>query len=582
LDGLIPDEALDRVRSATDIVELVSQHVTLKHTGANYLGLCPFHQEKTPSFTVSPSKQIFHCFGCGAGGDAVGFMMRQGNYSFPEAVRFLADRAGIELPERAEKTFRDDRERLYQTNLEAAKFYQDRLWNSIDGKKAVNYLEERGMPPEVAKKFEIGYSPASWDALISHLKGKGLSAPILEKAGLAIKKADSAGYYDRFRGRLMFPIRDIKDRVIGFGGRAMNKDEMPKYLNSPETPLFNKSETLYGINIAKDTIRSKNFTMVVEGYMDAIACHRAGIGNTVATLGTALTFKHLRVLSRFSKNILLVFDSDEAGIKASERTLDHFLGSDMTVKVALLPKGDDPDSLLKREGTKKLKEKLSSSENLIDFVLKNEIEKIQSDEDKSKIAKKLTTILINIKDPFERSAYFAKISDQLGIDESVFPEEIRKRVRKQPQLRAVQNLNKIETQLLQIALQVPEEAQRIYENLPISDFTDQSIKYFFEIIYGVLENNDELKIQKILDSLDKEDEKKFILALSLQDSVDDTEGFVNGYMDKVSKGRDLKRLSELQALIKSAEENNDIKHLNTLQKELVEWQKKKSWTKSNS
>ncbi|MGC2424488.1 MAG: DNA primase [Nitrospirota bacterium] len=623
MDGLIPDEALDRVRSATDIVELVSQHVTLKHTGANYLGLCPFHQEKTPSFTVSPAKQIFHCFGCGAGGDAVGFMMRQGNYSFPEAVRFLADRAGIELPERAEQTSHEDWEKLFAANEEAAKFYQERLWNSAEGKKALGYLKDRGMPDDSAKAFEIGYSPASWDGLTGHLKGLGLDSKIVEKAGLIVKKADGAGYYDRFRGRLMFPIRDIKDRVIGFGGRAMMKDEMPKYLNSPDTPLFKKGETLYGIGIAKETIRKRDFAIVVEGYMDAIACHRAGVANAVATLGTALTPGHLRLLSRFSKNVLLVFDADEAGLKAAQRSLDVFLSSTpkMSAKVALLPEGDDPDSLLIREGAEALKESLKGREKLLEFVIKREAVDVSDIDSKVKAVGTLTGILARVDDAVERSYYVKMAASELKVDESAVKEELEKKTARSGKTgvyhssqgaggaglkgKNFASLDKIEAGLVQSALRDTDAALYAADNLGTDDFSDERLRKVAEVIFKMALAGEPVEVPKLLDALQDEDARRAVLELSVRETVsEDALAYAEGAVLMLLEARYKKIVEEVHVLLQRAGalgepeavkeisdfrmnmikalSKKDFELLNTLQKELAEWQKKKSWTKSNS
>jgi DNA primase len=623
LDGLIPDEALDRVRSATDIVELVSQHVALKRTGANYSGLCPFHQEKTPSFTVSPAKQIFHCFGCGAGGDAVGFMMRQGNYSFPEAVRFLADRAGIELPERAEHTSHEDWEKLFAANEEAARFYQDRLWNSPDGKKGRSYLKDRGMPDDSAKAFEIGYSPAAWDGLSGHLKGLGLDFKILEKAGLIIKKAEGAGYYDRFRGRLMFPIRDIKDRVIGFGGRGLNKEDVPKYLNSPETPLFKKGETLYGIGVAKESIRKRDFAIVVEGYMDAIACHRAGVTNAVATLGTALTPGHLRLLSRFSKNVLLVFDADEAGLKAAQRSLDVFLSSTpkMAAKVALLPEGDDPDSLLNRDGAEALKESLKGREKLLEFVIKREASGVSDIDSKVKAVSALTGILARVDDAVERSYYVKMAATELGVEVSAVKEELEKKTAKFGKSgvyrssdmgggagvkgKGFPSLDKIEAGLIQSALRDTDAVLYAADNLSPEDFSDGRLKKAAVVIFKMALAGDPVEVPKLLDALTDEDAKRAVLELSVRETVsEDALGYAEGAVLMLLEARYKKIVEEVKVLLTKAGtlgepeavkelstflinmnralSRKDFELLNTMQKELAEWQKKKSWTKSNS
>ncbi|MHB8173258.1 MAG: DNA primase [Nitrospirota bacterium] len=618
MDGLITDEALDRVRSATDIVELVSQHVSLKKSGANYLGLCPFHQEKTPSFTVSPGKQIFHCFGCGAGGDAVGFVMRQGNYSFPDAVRFLADRAGIELPEKAERAGREDWDKLFQANEEAAKFYQERLRNSPDGKKAANYLEGRGMPRDSAGVFELGYSPASWDALSTYLRGRGHDFQIIEKAGLAIKKADGAGVYDRFRDRLMFPIKDVKGRYIGFGGRALKNEELPKYLNSPETPLFHKGETLYGIDIAKEEIRKKDYAVIVEGYMDAIACHRAGITNAVATLGTALTPGHLRLLSRFSRNVLLVFDADEAGMKAAQRSLDVFLpfGPKMTAKVALLPQGEDPDSLLLREGPEALKEALKGREKLLEFVIKREAAGVLDIDGKVKAVGTLTGILARVSDAVERSHYVKMAASELGVEESAVKEELEKKITggartgiyRSPASAAGRpvsaRLGRIESGLIQAVLRDTEAALYAADNLTPDDFSDERLKKIADALFkmALASSGAEVSVPRLLDAMQDEDARRTALGLSVRElEMEDPGSFVKGAVDNLLMARAERAVNEAQELLSKAQtfgEPEAIKELsgfiynfrqtiskkelgllNTLQKEFTEWQKKRSWTK---
>ncbi len=619
MNGLITDEALERVRSATDIVELVSQHVSLKKSGANYLGLCPFHQEKTPSFTVSPGKQIFHCFGCGAGGDAVGFVMRQGNYSFPDAVRFLADRAGIELPERTVSrsagAAREDWEKLIAANEEAAKFYQERLWNSPDGKKAAKYLEGRGMPEDAARGFEMGYAPASWDALLTHLKAQGHDSSIIEKAGLAIKKADGAGTYDRFRDRLMFPIKDVKGRYIGFGGRALKNEELPKYLNSPETPLFKKGETLYGIDFAREEIRKRDYAVIVEGYMDAIACHRAGITNATATLGTALTPGHLRLLSRFSRNVLLVFDADEAGIKAAVRSLDVFLssGSKMAAKVALLPQGDDPDSLLVREGPDALKEAFKGREKLLEFVIKREASGVLDIDGKIKAVGALTGILARLDDAVERSHYVKMVSAELGVEESAVREELEKKINRGSKTGiyrspAVNNkpasMDKIEAGLLQAAIKDPEAALYAADNLTPDDFSDERLRKIADALFKTAPaaSGAEVSMPRLLDVLQDEDAKRAALELSVrEDFSEDPVEYARGAVMKLVEarykrtvelahallskagalgdGEAVAELSEFRMKMMKALSGKDFELLNKLQKEFTEWQKKRSWTK---
>lgn len=582
MDGLIPDEIIDRVRSGTDIVELVSEYVSLRKTGANYLGLCPFHQEKTPSFTVSPSKQIFHCFGCGAGGDAVRFVTRQENLSFPEAVRRLADRAGIIIPETnpAAGRNRDEYEALAKINQEALEFFVKAL-DSRDGARAREYLESREMAGEIAAKFSIGYSLPKWDGLLKHLEKKGVKPEMAEKAGLAIKKT-GGGWYDRFRDRVIFPIRDIKGRVVGFGGRTMGED-LPKYLNSPETPLFHKGETLYAMDAAAEAIRKKGYSVIVEGYFDAIACHKAGVDNAVATMGTAMTQQHLRALKRQSKNVLLVFDSDPAGIKAAERTLDIFLGTDMVPKVALLPKGDDPDSLVRREGAAGLAKRLKASGKLLDFVIKRAAEGAETIEDKVAASLRITGILAKIENGVERSHYLKMAADELSVDESALAEELRKKTGrtgfyKGPEKPKRESLDRIEEGLLQVILKHPEAAQVVVSELVPEDFTSPALAEVARAIFGIVKEGGTVDVAKLICSLEDE-QQKLVGRLALKEDMEDAEGFARGAVERFSQARHQKRFNELQVLIKQAEETKDYALLDKLQKEFLEWQKKTSWTK---
>src|SRR5439155_1319536 len=335
-------------------------HLSLSKAGQNFKGLCPFHSEKTPSFTVSPSRQVFHCFGCGEGGNVFSFLMKIDGATFPAAVRTLGDKYGIEVdqpvtsPAARQRT--EARERLFALNREAAEFFHRTLADSA-GQTAMTYLEKRGMAFSTIERFSLGYAPAGWDLTLNALTKAGAKIEDLASAGLIVareqasrKGQDAAGYYDRFRARVMFPIRDLQKRVIGFGGRILD-DGQPKYLNSPETPLFSKSRTLYGLDVAREGIIQSEQIVIVEGYFDAIALHQAGLSNVVATLGTALTSEHIELIRRFTHHVVLVFDPDAAGVRAALRTMDLFLGSGLTVQVVSLPAGEDPDTFARGQST---------------------------------------------------------------------------------------------------------------------------------------------------------------------------------------------------------------------------------------
>jgi DNA primase len=377
---------LDEIRAAVDIVDLVGRYVSLKKAGVNWKGLCPFHGEKTPSFMVNPRKGIFHCFGCGVGGDAFGFLMRQDKLAFPEAVRALAKTTGIALPEDASARAGDSgREELLKAMDLAARFYAEALAGT-GGARARDYLDGRGVDPALARRFALGYAPEGWDALLSFMRGERIAPETLEKAGLVVPRQGGGGFYDRFRGRLIFPIRDLQGRVVAFGGRAFG-DEQPKYLNSPETPLYSKGQLLYAADQARPAIQEKNRALLVEGYVDCLMAHQFGFTETVAALGTAFTAAQLGLLRRYCEEVVTFFDADAAGQKAAERAEEllestaygggwdvnrsgAFVASGaLRMKVALLPAGHDPDTFLRAEGAPAFTERIRAARGLLSYAL---------------------------------------------------------------------------------------------------------------------------------------------------------------------------------------------------------------------
>jgi DNA primase len=375
---------LDDVRAGIDIVDLVGRFVNLKKAGVNWKGLCPFHAEKTPSFMVNPKKGIFHCFGCGVGGDAFGFVMRQDKLTFPEAVRALAKQANVALPE--DRAPGDSgREELVRAMDLAARFYAEALAKP-GGARARTYLEGRGIDPEIARRFLLGVAPEGWDNLRDFMRGEHVAEDVLLAAGLVVKRESGSGVYDRFRGRLMFAIRDLQGRVVAFGGRAFD-DEQPKYLNSPETPLYTKGNLLYAADVARESIRGKNRALIVEGYVDCLMAHQYGFGETVAALGTAFTPAQLGLLHRYCDEVVTFFDADAAGQKAAERAeqlLEPTSGGAawavnrsgnfeapgaFRVKVALLPAGHDPDTFLRAEGAAAFTERIDQARSLLAYAL---------------------------------------------------------------------------------------------------------------------------------------------------------------------------------------------------------------------
>jgi len=361
---------VDQVRERTDLLALIGAYVQLRKRGGRYTGLCPFHQEKTPSFSVDPAKGFWHCFGCGKGGDAFNFIMQLERLNFPEAVERLAERAGIQpisVSQDAPKR-REERDFLFEVNAAAALAFRNALRGQA-GARARTYLEQRGITPQHAERFGLGYAPAGWDALVKHLRGRGFSLEMMVKAGLALERSSGDGHIDRFRNRLMIPIHDRQGRAVAFGGRALSKEDNPKYLNTAETPVFHKSRTLYLLNQAGEPISKRNRAIITEGYFDAIACHLAGFTEAVATLGTALSEEHAQVLHRLAERVYLVFDADSAGVNAALRSQAIFRQVGMDVRIACLPTGHDPDTLLREGGVEAFERCLAGALSPIEFEL---------------------------------------------------------------------------------------------------------------------------------------------------------------------------------------------------------------------
>jgi len=436
----IPEDIIDEIRHQTDIVAVISEYVTLTQTGKNYKGLCPFHREKTPSFTVSPQKQIFHCYGCGVGGNVFTFLMQHEKYTFPEVVNALAKRLGIRLPTKTTAPSTQHLERsdvLYKLHVEATQYFVRQFTQSEQGKKARKYLQNRGIGDNIVKMFSLGYASPAWDDLQKAFIRK-YPVDILLESGLLIKKKNGIGRYDRFRDRLMIPIHDDRGRIVAFGGRILGEGE-PKYLNSPESRIFHKGRVLFGLHHAKDVVRRNGHILLVEGYFDMIVPYSFGLENIAATMGTALTEHHLRLLQRYAKKVTLVFDPDPAGIRAVRRTLDLFLESGFEVRAAILPGGEDPDTAVRRMGVEQFQQHINQAPSLLDFIRDRIVEQYDLSKIDQQIAcaKQILPTIAKIKDITERSiqinktaellkaADFLKVTDKSYLEGSIL-EEFRK------------------------------------------------------------------------------------------------------------------------------------------------------------
>ncbi|HXJ17221.1 MAG TPA: DNA primase [Candidatus Polarisedimenticolia bacterium] len=419
----------EKVKQQADIVRVIGEYVRLKKTGQNFTGLCPFHQEKTPSFAVHPVRQIYHCFGCGAGGDVFKFVMELDKCAFPEAVRTVAEKCGIPIPRPRERSPEERRENQQRTALvemhrEAAAFFARQLQQSAEGKVATAYLEDRGLNREALTRFGLGFAPSSGDALLRHLKSK-YPEKLLEISGL-FSRDQSGRLYDRFRRRIMFPIANEAGKVIAFGGRATG-DEMPKYMNSPETPIYSKSNVLYHLDRAKEALRQNDFAILVEGYMDAIAVARAGITNVVASCGTSLAEPQIKLLGRFTRRVVVNYDPDTAGQAATERSLALLLEKEFDVRVLALPGGADPDKFLKEQGADAYKKLLAQAPPYLDYLIGRARQM-----DRSTAAGKLAALnflmpyVQRLPNRLLRSEWATRIASELRVDEPVLREALRR------------------------------------------------------------------------------------------------------------------------------------------------------------
>lgn len=425
MSGRIPENIVEQVRLASDIAQLVGEYVKLKRRGRNLIGLCPFHQEKTPSFTVSPDKQIFHCFGCNQGGNVFSFLMEHEKMSFPEAVRHLAARCGVTVPEtkysaRDSGKDSDDTDKLFYAHTLAQDMFTNTLRQPAYRSVYVDYLQnKRALTEETIERFGLGLAGDGYTTLIKLAQSKGLSPELLARAGLAGYSEGRRDHYDRFRMRLMFPIQNLSDKIIGYGGRTLKKGETAKYINSPETTLYSKSAVLYGLNHSRAAIREAKSVIVVEGYFDLISLWQVGVRNVVASSGTAFTLQQARLLARFADTAYLFFDADSAGVKAAMRSVDSLFNASVEVKVISAPKGEDPDSVA-RNGAEAVMKLVESAERYLQFRFRNFDTKTAGLVERKNLIEELAEIAGRISDPALKAMFVSEAAESLGVNAELF------------------------------------------------------------------------------------------------------------------------------------------------------------------
>ncbi|MCX7694540.1 MAG: DNA primase [Caloramator sp.] len=584
--GRIPEDIINKIVEYNDIVDIISEYVQLKKVGRNFVGVCPFHNDKGPSLSVSQDKQLFHCFGCGAAGNTIGFVMKIRNCDFKEALFYLAERAGIEINfDEGKDKDKDLKERLYKINLDAARYFYNNIRTS---KTALNYLYSRGIDNKIINRFGLGFSLNEWDALINYLKKIGYSIEEMSLAGLLVKS--EKGIYDRFRNRIMFPIFDVKGRVIGFGGRVLD-DSKPKYLNTSETLVFEKGKNLYGLNYV---VKNKNLysIIVVEGYMDCIKLHQFGLNNVVASLGTALTIEHAKLLKRYTNNIYICYDSDAAGQAATLKGIEILESIDLNVKVITVPSGKDPDEFVKKNGIEEFKKLIENALFITDYrILKvKEGKNIKNQLDKVKYINDVINIISKLKDEVLIQHYAEQLSEETGISLNVIIDKLNKNranitiKNNNSNIRNnikgnIYNLvpanKKAEAFVLSSLLNNPSFYEKVFSNLKPEEFlTDvyKELAYEMSIKIPKGETIDKNYFLNKYQEQDKMEDIARVFSFST-DSQDNLEKLLDDAIKTVKRFKLEDKINSLKSEIKKCELENDIHKSIQLMQNLIELQK---------
>lgn len=550
---MIPEDKVREVAERLSIVEVVSEYVQLRRSGSNFQGLCPFHSEKTPSFNVNPAREIFHCFGCGAGGNAFSFVMRMEGLSFPEAVKFLARKAGVEIEERqltpAERKTLDEKQQFQAINELAANYYRSVLKNGQDGESARQYLSRRAVSNEIAETYRLGFAPDRSDGLARHLRNNGADLDLAGRLGL-LRKSDS-GWYDLFRKRLIFPIRDQKGSVIAFAGRVLDSS-LPKYINSPESPIYHKSSVLFGLDMALPAVRVKNSLIIVEGYFDHLALYRAGVCNVVATCGTALTATHAGQIKRHAEQVHLLFDGDSAGKKASIRSMEIFLEQSMSAYVITLPPGEDPDSFLSKHPLEAFTERQNKARPAFDFFVRSLLAETPPDsvDNKVRVIDEIIPRFKKISDPIEKDLYEKEICRLLGITVHAF----RKRLGGMPLTERTSGTsrplpnqtgdNSQET-LLTLVINYPEARDKAVQTGLDTLFSGDYLELAQLVIATMAQSDNSQVLSLLTDRIESDWQKKLLSKLMVSEVFGEEVDWRNMF-DQCSKSSEKKALGSIK------------------------------------
>ena len=584
----IPDNIIEEIRARADIYEVVSEFVPLKKAGKNYKGLCPFHSEKTPSFSVSPEKQIYHCFGCGAGGNVFKFLMEKEDLTFVDAVKRLALRTQVSIPESAYKSQgnANEREALLNCNTLTTQYFASLLKNPQAGKTAREYLISRGFDDQTIEDYQIGWAPQGWRNLLTHLeKQVKCSRDTLAKYGLVSKKeaADTKdkkdAYYDRFRERLIFPIQDSRGNIIAFGGRVLGDGE-PKYLNSPETLAYKKGQHLFGLNKAKEAIRQENQVLVVEGYFDQMRAWENGVKNVVATCGTALTAQQALLLKPFSQKVVLVFDSDAAGHAAAERGFEVLQEYGLSVFVAVLPEGHDPDSLIREQGKDSFLKLIQDAQPFVHYLLGRILRSAETrtTEDKIGAINRILPVLAKIKNSVERSEHIRYVAEKVGVEDRAFLEEMRKSL--------AQNKNRVdapvsskkgnhdpEWYLIHLMLADTEAARDIASNVALTEYENPIYQETANLLYGLIERDQPLQVDRLIDRTDLPEVKSILTQVGMEPILfDNVKKAVADCINEIRRRSIDKKINDLKKQRNEAERTGQTDRSRELHQQMREMQ----------
>jgi len=571
----LSEDKISEIKDGCSIVEVISDYISLKKSGVNYKGLCPFHAEKTPSFIVNEEKKIFHCFGCGAGGNVFNFFMKFEHLSFPDAVKEAARRAGISLPLRMDEFKSEEKAEgnaeLLKINQSASDYFREILHTSKEGERGRKYLVKRGIDKGIAEEFKLGFAPNRWDGLLTFLSDKGILREDLQRLGLVIPRENRKGFYDRFRNRLIFPIADFKGRVVGFGGRAIEAEE-PKYMNSPDSPVYTKGYHVYGLHVSLPSIRKTDQAIIVEGYFDLLSMYQHGIKNVVATLGTALTLHQIKLLKRYTKNLIIIFDSDEAGAKAAMRSLPLFLDEGISPQMVLLPAGFDPDTFAQKDNGEVMRGKLREPLSLLDVFFgqvftANDAYSVKG---KLKIIEEVVPMVSRIRDRTERELYIQRVSQRLGVKEEIIFQKMKREDRSERSESTGKTLElsearKVEKMMVRLMMYYPQMIPQIQKEAITDDLSTDSCRKLVAIIIDKFVSEKGFDPTSLMNDV-VEDELRGLLSECLFDEepLDDPPQLLRSCMQKVRFHRNERDLKRLNPMINKAQDERDEKLLREL------------------